>query len=321
MLGPGTNILPSFIEGFAQEFSHLTDNLSNVVGVLRVNTAMWRNLLFLMSMIFPGLGLAHDFGARIDGATWHLEPSPLKCRLWQAVPNYGDAVFELEAGQDLKFYIDSYRPVDKPGQAKVSIVAPNWRPDISPKPIGETRLQTGRRPIELAHEVANQLLAELMGGMYPSFSHPGWYDPHPVQVNVSAVNFQDAYSGYMSCVAGLYPAGYSDLKLSLLHFETNKYGIKGKLKQRLDLIAGYIALDPSVKKIYVDGHTDSDGRRGHNWELSRLRAQEVKDYLESQGIFPEMVEMRYHGEGRPARRNSNKANKAVNRRVSVRLTR
>lgn len=272
-------------------------------------------------MILPSLAWSHGFGARIDEAAWHLDPSPLKCRLWQAVPNYGDAVFEIHAGKPMSFYIDSYRPVTKPGKANMSIVAPHWRADITPKPIGDTTLRAGRRPIELAEEVASQLLSELSGGMYPSFTHPGWYGKHPVTVDVSAVNFQDAYTGYLSCVAGLYPASFSDLKSSFLHFETNKYGIKGKLKERLDLIAGYIAVDPSVKKIYIDGHTDSDGRRGHNWELSRLRAQEVKNYLEDQGLYPDMVQMRYHGEGRPARSNSNKANKAVNRRVSVRLVR
>lgn len=280
---------------------------------------MWRKLLILQLILIPQWALGHGFGARIDQASWHLDPSPLKCRLWQAVPNYGDAVFEVEAGQPLTFYIDSYRPVTRSGKAQMSIVAPNWRADINAKPIGDTALRKGKRPIELAEEVANQLLAELYGGMYPSFTHPGWYGQHSVTVDVSAVNFQSAYEGYVSCVAGLFPASFSDLKHSLLHFETNKYGIKGKLKERLDLIAGYISLDPSVKKIYVDGHTDSDGRRGHNWELSRLRAQEVKNYLEEQGVFPDMVVMRYHGEGRPARNNSNKANKAVNRRVSVRL--
>lgn len=285
-----------------------------------VFATMWRKLLILQLMM-PMWAFAHDFGARIDEAAWHLDPSPLKCRLWQAVPNYGDAVFEIHAGKPLTFYIDAYRPVTRSGKASMSVVAPEWRGDIHSKPIGRTTLRTGRRPIELAEEVANQLLAELSVGMYPSFTHPGWYGKHDVTVDVSAVNFQNAYTGYMSCVAGLYPASFNDLKNSLLHFETNKYGIKGKLKERLDLIAGYISIDPSVKKVYVDGHTDSDGRRGHNWELSRLRAAEVKSYLEEQGVFPEMVVMRYHGEGRPARRNSNKTNKAVNRRVSVRLVR
>lgn len=282
---------------------------------------MWRNLLIWFVVLASSQALAHNYVARVDEAVWHLDPSPLKCRLWQAVPNYGDAVFEVSAGESLQFYMDMYRPVTRSGQARMIIEAPEWRDGLAPRPIGKTSFKTGRRPIELAEEVASELLAELQVGMTPSFVHPGWFGKHDVSVGVSAVNFQSAYLGYVSCVAGLYPAGFKELSQSYLHFETNKYGIKGALKERLDLIAGYVAIDPSVRKVYVDGHTDSDGRRGHNWELSRLRAKAVQDYLEAKGMFPDMIVMNYYGEGRPAKKNSNRNNKAFNRRVLLRLQR
>jgi outer membrane protein OmpA-like peptidoglycan-associated protein len=282
---------------------------------------MWRNLLICFALLVPLPALAHTYEARLDQSVWHLDPSPLKCRLWQAVPNYGDAVFETNAGESLKFYLDLYRPVKRAGKAEMAIVAPNWRDGISPRKLGKTTFNIGRRPIELADEVASELLAELQVGMMPSFTHPGWAGKHDVSVGVSAVNFQSAFTGYVSCVAGLYPANFGDLRKSYLHFETNKYGIKGDLKERLDLIAGYIAIDTSVQKIYIDGHTDSDGRRGHNWELSRLRAKAVQDYLQEKGVFADMIVMKYHGEGRPARKNSSKGNKAFNRRVMVSLLR
>lgn len=281
---------------------------------------VYRAIVFLLMWV-TSEALAHGYQARVDEAQWHLEPSPLKCRLWQSVPNYGDAVFEVEAGESLTFYVDAYRPVRKSGKVDLAIIAPEWRPDIARKPIGNAKVKAGRRPIELAEEVASELLAELQVGMFPSFTHHGWYNQHSVSFDVSAVNFQSAYLDYVTCLSSLYPAGYDELRQSLLHFETNKYGIKGKLKDRLDLIAGYIAVDPSVKTIYVGGHTDSVGRRGHNWELSRLRAKAVKDYLESQGVFTDIITMKYFGEGRPARKNNTKANKAVNRRVLVRLSR
>ncbi|HAG93620.1 MAG: hypothetical protein CMK83_19420 [Pseudomonadales bacterium] len=282
---------------------------------------MLRNLLIGLIVLMSTPALGHTYAARVDEAVWHLDPSPLKCRLWQAVPNYGDAVFEVAAGESLRFYMDLYRPVSKAGQAKMVIEAPEWRDGLTPRSIGTTSFKRGRRPIELAEEVASELLAELQVGMTPSFVHPGWYGKHDISVGVSAVNFQNAYLGYVSCVAGLYPAGYDELQQTYLHFETNKYGIKGALKERLDLIAGYVAIDNSVKKIYIDGHTDSRGRRGHNWELSRLRADAVQRYLEEKGVYPDMIEMRYHGEGSPAKKNTSQSNMAFNRRVLVRLYR
>ena len=282
---------------------------------------MLRNLLIGLVIFVSSPVFAHTYVARVDEAVWHLDPSPLKCRLWQAVPNYGDAVFEVAAGENLRFYMDLYRPVRKAGEARMLIEAPEWRGELSPKPIGTTSFKQGRRPIELAEEVASELLAELQVGMTPSFVHPGWYGKHDVSVGVSAVNFQNAYLGYVSCVAGLYPASFNELQQSYLHFETNKYGIRGALKERLDLIAGYVAIDSTVKKIYIDGHTDSRGRRGHNWELSRLRAKAVQDYLEEKGVYPDMIEMHYHGEGSPAKQNTSQSNMAFNRRVLVRMRR
>lgn len=282
---------------------------------------MWRKLLILSALLLAGNAVAHTYQARVDVAEWHLDPSPLECRLWQAVPNYGDAVFSIRAGEPQSFHVDAYRPVLKAGTAAMSIVAPEWRPDILPRAIGTTAVVPGRRPIVLDEDRSNLLLAELEVGMFPSFSHQSWHDRHDLTVDVSSVNFQSAYSGYVSCIAGLFPSNFDQIRQSLLHFETDRWRIRGALQERLDLISGYAALDPSISRIYIDGHTDSVGRRGYNWELSRKRAQAVKEYLEAKGVDPELIKMNYHGEGKPAKSNVNDANKAVNRRVLVRLDR
>ncbi len=52
---------------------------------------MLRNLLIGLIVLMSTPALGHTYAARVDEAVWHLDPSPLKCRLWQAVPNYGDA--------------------------------------------------------------------------------------------------------------------------------------------------------------------------------------------------------------------------------------
>lgn len=282
---------------------------------------MWRKLLILQLLMHAGWAWAHSYQARVDVAEWHLEPGPLQCRLWQSVPNYGDAVFEVKAGYPQTFYVEAYRPVLKKGVAELSIVAPEWRPDLDPKPVGTTPVIPGRRPITLDEDRSNLLLAELEVGMFPSFKHPSWHEKHDVVADVSAVNFQSAYTGYVSCVASLYPANFDQVRNSSLHFEFDKWRIQGALKERLDLVSGYILLDNNIRKIIVDGHTDSDGRRGYNWELSRLRAKAVKDYLEAKGIPADMIQMRYFGEGKPAKANTSAANKATNRRVYLQLER
>lgn len=260
--------------------------------------AMWHKLLISIVLLQCGWAFAHTYQARVDVAEWHLEPGPLKCRLWQSVPQYGDAVFEISAGGKHVFYVDAYRPVQKGGTAQVSIVAPEWRPDLEPRSLGEVPLKPGRRPIMLDEERTHVLLAELEVGMFPSIRHPGWHDNHPVVADVSAVNFQSAYTAYTACMASLYPAGFDQLRESNLYFESNQWHLQGAQKAQLDLIAGYIQLDGGIRRIRVDGHADADGRRGYNWELSRLRAKAVRDYLVSKGVNPGLIQMRYFGEGK-----------------------
>ncbi|MCG8670842.1 MAG: OmpA family protein, partial [Pseudomonadales bacterium] len=260
---------------------------------------MKRILLTFVFMMLPGLSLGHGFAPGLDTSEWHLEPSALNCRLWQPIPQFGMAVFEVNAGEVISFYLESDRPAPKNGKAKLLIASPSWRPGVRTQEITDLKTQKGKRPVVIKSEEANLMIDELLAGMMPTLRISGWTDNHPLDVGVSGVNFQEAYDGMLSCLATLYPVNFDQLQYSYLLFDTNKYGVKGWTKERLDLIAGYLDIDPSISHIYVYGHTDSVGRRGHNWELSRLRAQEVKEYLIKQGVDPSMITTNYYGESRP----------------------
>lgn len=276
-------------------------------------------LIGLVVLVAAPRLFATEFGAPLDSAQWQLDPSPLECRLWQEVPQYGEVVFRRQSGGDLQFYMESDRPAIFSGKAEIKVTAPFWRTGIRDKYIATVPLKKGGRPLMLKDKWANQFLDELYDGMNPAIVLAGWHNKKRVQVDVSPVNFQDAYSGYLSCVAGLFPSNYDQLRHSTLNFRTDKWRVRGKLRERLDLVIRYIGLDPEIDHVYIDGHADSVGRRGHNWELSRLRARAVRRYLEHNGIDPEMITMRFHGETRPMVRNNSRANKAKNRRVFVQL--
>ena len=271
------------------------------------------------TLILPAVAGAHEFAARLDVAQWQLEPSPLQCRLLQLVPSYGKATFEKKSGESLNFYLDSDRAAVYKGESQLKIIAPEWRPGISERHLGTANTQKGHRPLTLGEGWANRFIDELKVGMSPAIQLVGWYKGHLQEVALSTVNFQDAYAGYLSCLGDLFPANYQQLKNTKFIFKTNKWGLSQEFKNKLDLIAGYVALDTDVEKIYIDGHTDSVGRRGHNWELSRLRSVTVQKYLEYKGVEPDRIVMRYHGELRPLVKNTSKRNRSKNRRVFINL--
>lgn len=52
-------------------------------------------------------------------------------------------------------------------------------------------------------------------------------------------------------------------------------------------------------RVRIEGHTDSSGGRAVNLPLSRKRAQAAADFLVSQGIAPDRLEVRGYGYDRP----------------------
>lgn len=277
---------------------------------------MLRILSVMMLLLLSGSLKAHEFLAGID-AEWHLEPSATQCRLWQGIPQYGIAVFEIESGAYISFYLESDRPAVHEGSGKLKIRSPFWRPGPGPVEIGEVKTSKGKRPVSISRQQTDRIVDELKAGMMPTFDIEGWTKDHRIEVGVSGVNFQEAYNGLVSCLATLYPVNHQQIASSFLQFGANKYGLSNAALERLNLIAGYVRVDPEVEKIYVHGHASQEGRRGHNWELSRLRAKEVTDYLVNQGVPQDMIASHYHGETRPRFKGNTAADRAKNRRVYV----
>ena len=101
-------------------------------------------------------------------------------------------------------------------------------------------------------------------------------------------------------------------------FKKSNY-LDAESKKKLDLIILYVKADPKVKALYIDGHSDSSGRRYNNRRLSESRALKVTDYMVKKGIDSGMLTTRYHGERYPVASNKTRAGRELNRRVTIRL--
>ncbi|MGM0574212.1 MAG: OmpA family protein [Myxococcota bacterium] len=74
-------------------------------------------------------------------------------------------------------------------------------------------------------------------------------------------------------------------------------------------------------RILVEGHTSSEGERDYNMELSRDRAESVKQYLVSKGIAADRVETKGFGPDRPVAPNDTEAGRKQNRRIEFKILR
>lgn len=100
-----------------------------------------------------------------------------------------------------------------------------------------------------------------------------------------------------------------------IHFETAKATIARDSFVILDAVVDVLANHPEIRKVRIEGHTDSQGSLALNQRLSGERAQAVRDYLIQQGVVPERLESQGFGPDRPIAPNNTIRGRELNRRV------
>jgi outer membrane protein OmpA-like peptidoglycan-associated protein len=103
-----------------------------------------------------------------------------------------------------------------------------------------------------------------------------------------------------------------------IEFDVNKATIRKKSFATLDAAVKVLTDYPKLR-IEVSGHTDTDGKKDHNMQLSADRADSVKKYLVDKGIAADRIETRGAGPDEPIAPNDTNANKQKNRRIEFKI--
>jgi OOP family OmpA-OmpF porin len=100
-----------------------------------------------------------------------------------------------------------------------------------------------------------------------------------------------------------------------IYFDVNKDAVKPESYATLKEIAAVLSENPGVR-VKILGHTDSDGADAANLDLSKRRAESVKNELvKTFTIDASRIETDGMGETKPIAPNDSPVNKALNRRV------
>jgi len=106
-------------------------------------------------------------------------------------------------------------------------------------------------------------------------------------------------------------------------FDYDKAALKPEAEEALKKVAVVLSQFPE-SKVTVEGYTDSKGTKATNMQLSRERAQAVKDWLvKNGGVLAANVSTKGLGEQYPIAANKNTdgsdnpLGRALNRRVSI----
>ena len=103
-------------------------------------------------------------------------------------------------------------------------------------------------------------------------------------------------------------------RINNIYFNTDAFELNEQAKNILMSFTEFMGLNPSVS-VAIHGHTDNVGDNTSNLELSTKRAQEVHDYLISQGVEANRLSFRGFGESKPLVANDSTEGKATNRRT------
>lgn len=279
-----------------------------------------RTFIFMGLMVWALQALPLTFQASVEETEWRLSPSIFECEFVQPIPDYGEAVFYHEAGEDLLFRLKTKKNLMGKGEAALHIEPPVWGPSRFAEDLGLVPVKQASITLQVEPKRANHMMQALMQGMQPTFTRKARYDANePIRISVSAANFNSFYKDYLGCVAGLLPVNFRQVAKSKVLFKGGGDFLDKESKKKLDLIILYVKADPKVKALYIDGHSDSSGRRYNNRRLSEERALKVTDYMVKKGLDPEMFTTRYHGERYPVATNKTAAGRQQNRRVTIRL--
>lgn len=280
-----------------------------------------KNIIMRLGAVLMGLLLtlpvaAITYEASLSQSRWFAESSPLQCRLYQPIPQYGLAVFERQAGLEMTFMLESGMVSLGTGNAALTMEAPSWQSSALTRELGQVRLQSGARALLLEDHRVRQLMDGVSQGMAPTISARSGY-----RVKLSPARFRDHYGEFAACLANLLPKNFAQLERSLVFFDTDVRVLDEQAKELLRDLAQYVAFDERISQIYIDGHADERGTAFYNRRLSEDRAKAVTDFLISEGVSPRVMITRYHGDAFPVRGGASEQSWSANRRVTVRLER
>ena len=284
-------------------------------------------LMLSVTVVVPTAtaGSVSSYYAGIDVAGWQADSSIFECRLVQQIPGLGQAVFYHQAGEALHFYLQTPDTPMQAGRALLTSQPPVWRQELDVRDLGYVDVAISKRPVTLDAPRSRLIMAELDRGMVPTLMRRAWFDDQEsVHVGLSPVHFAAAYAEYHQCTANLLPVNFAQIERSTVFWQPSQRELSNAMKAQLDDIVTYTNADPRVSGFEINGFTDGAGNPRQNFELSRVRAFAVHQYLVDNGIDENMLNTRFFGSApqfRIVEQERSAADRDRNRRVTVRVLR
>lgn len=277
--------------------------------------------LVLLSLFVSLPAAAITFQTRMEKVEWKVEGDQFECRLSQPISQFGSGEFVRRAGEQVTFRLKARERWLGAGSATLLAAAAPWQPGRGDINLGVVSVGNGEVPFNSSQEQGARLLTGLLEGRSPLVRHRTLNGGDSLEVRLLPVKFHKAYEDYQACTAKLLPVNFEQIRQAQIGFPGGGIELDAMAKAKLDVILDFIKADPTINSFQIDGHADNSGNRLTNRDLSRRRALAVQEYLVAGGVPVEQITLRFHGERYPLVPNNSEANRAKNRRATLRLDR
>ena len=249
---------------------------------------------------------------------WQVETGIYQCQLKQEMGETEKVAFVATAGKSLELHLSS------PWRNRILTQARLYQKSAPWKAESRQLLETLTTNGGVTQAVFDREAASLLGHMTTG----GWgllqltlQDAPAWQVSLSSVGIKDLLSSFNDCRNRLPTDTFDNKRKTAVYFDSGSTRLNDDSMVVLDDLARYLLSDSTVVSFQIDGHTDRTGNSLENLELSRQRAASVRDYLLGQGISREMLAaMRHHGLRYPLTQGRTLAERRLNRRVEIVLS-
>lgn len=108
------------------------------------------------------------------------------------------------------------------------------------------------------------------------------------------------------------------LQLRNIQFEHDSYELTESSNDELESLAQLLFMNPTLR-IELSSHTDDQGSDKYNDRLSTLRGQAVEKWLINRGIPADRMVIMGYGKRKPLVPNDSDEQRAINRRVEIKV--
>lgn len=275
-------------------------------------------LLFFCAPVFANA----VFQSAVHEAKWETEASPLACALHHDVTDYGHVSFHRQNGEQIKLTITTQDHPAAHNTVDLLITNTPWQSEDISQKLLTLPVSYGQRQFVIEGNPARKALSALQMGQFVQLQYATQGNTQPVSIILSNVQFVPAMREFQTCSDQMHPDSFTDLHYFNVYFESEKAILDNKASGQMQRLADYLKIDDSIKRIIIESHTDSFGRRELNTELSTNRAEVVKNFLIEQAEVDEgIIETHSYRDTKPVADNKTPAGRAQNRRTEIRLIR